>query len=111
MARKSFFHPGLLTARALVDKERHAGKVVLVTGGGSGIGRATALRFAEEGAERVIVVDHFDERLERVSSELRERGATAGAIRAELAEIPECERAIRSAFGEAGRLDVVVSNA
>lgn len=94
-----------------MDKERHAGKVVLVTGGGSGIGRATALRFAEEGAERVIVVDHFGDRLERVSGELRERGTTPGAIRAELAEIPECERAIRSAFEDAGRLDVVVSNA
>jgi len=81
-----------------LDKERHAGKVVLVTGGGSGIGRATALRFAEEGAERVIVVDHFGDRLERVSGELRERGTEPGAIRAELAEIPECERAIRSAL-------------
>ena len=94
-----------------MDKERHAGKVVLVTGGGSGIGRASALRFAAEGAERVYVVDRVDERLERVAAELEALGARPATIKAELSEIADCERAVREAYEDAGRLDVVISNA
>lgn len=94
-----------------MDKERHAGKVVLITGGGSGIGRATALRFAREGAERVYVVDHFPDRVEGVAAEVEALGASAGGIVAELAEVAECDRAVGEAYREAGRLDVVVSNA
>ena len=94
-----------------MDKERHAGKVVLVTGGGSGIGRASALRFAAEGAERVYAVDRVDERLERVAAELEALGARPTTIKAELSEIADCERAVREAYEDAGRLDVVISNA
>jgi 3-oxoacyl-[acyl-carrier protein] reductase len=94
-----------------LDEARHAGKVVFITGGGSGIGRATALRFAAEGAERIYLVDHFQDRLDQVATELADRGPTIGAIEAELAEITECDRAVRQAVDEAGRLDVVVSNA
>lgn len=85
--------------------------MVLVTGGGSGVGRATALRFAEEGAERIYLVDHFADRLEFVAAELERGGTAAGTIQAELAEIGECDRAVRAAYEDAGRLDVVISNA
>lgn len=94
-----------------MDLNRHAGKVVFITGGGSGFGRETALRFAREGAARVYVVDHFADRLEAVKRELEDLGATAGTIEAELADMAQCERAVRSAYEEAGRLDVVISNA
>jgi 3-oxoacyl-[acyl-carrier protein] reductase len=94
-----------------LDPARHAGKVVLVTGGGSGFGRETALRFAREGAEAVYLVDHFDDRLERVGAELEALGTRAGRIQAELAEIAECDRAVKEAYADAGRLDVVISNA
>jgi 3-oxoacyl-[acyl-carrier protein] reductase len=94
-----------------MDSERHRGKVVLVTGGGSGMGRETALRFAREGAERIYLVDHFADRLDRVAAELRELGVHAGPIEAELAEVAECDRAVREAYEDAGRLDVVISNA
>jgi 3-oxoacyl-[acyl-carrier protein] reductase len=94
-----------------VDTDRHAGKVVLVTGGGSGIGRETALRFAREGAARVYVVDHFEDRLEAVRGELERAGTQPGTLVAELSEISECERIVREAYEDAGRLDVVVSNA
>jgi NAD(P)-dependent dehydrogenase (short-subunit alcohol dehydrogenase family) len=82
-----------------------------LTGGGSGIGRATALRFADEGAAHVVVVDRLEDRLARVREEIEERGARAGMIRAELSEIAECERAVDEAVEQAGHLDVVVSNA
>jgi NAD(P)-dependent dehydrogenase (short-subunit alcohol dehydrogenase family) len=94
-----------------VDAQRHAGKVVLITGAGSGMGRATALRFADEGAESIYLVDHFEDRLERVAKEVEARGAKATSIRAELADPGECVRTVREAVAAAGRLDVVISNA
>jgi 3-oxoacyl-[acyl-carrier protein] reductase len=90
---------------------RHAGKVVFVTGGGSGFGRETALRFAREGAERVYIVDRIQERLDRVAAEIEATGAVAGAINADLSEISGCDRAVREAYEDAGRLDVAISNA
>jgi NAD(P)-dependent dehydrogenase (short-subunit alcohol dehydrogenase family) len=94
-----------------MDITRHAGKAVLITGGGSGMGRETALRFAQEGAERVYLVDHFPDRLDTVTAEVREAGAEAMGIVAELADPADCARVVREAHADAGRLDVVISNA
>lgn len=94
-----------------MDTTRHAGKTVLITGGGSGMGRETALRLAREGAERIYLVDHFADRLETVAAEVREAGAEATGIVAELADPAECERAVREAHADAGQLDVAISNA
>ena len=94
-----------------MDTERHAGKIVFITGGGSGMGRATAVRFATEGAQKIFLVDHFEDRLDRVGSELAELGTSVGKIKAELANPTEGERAVQEAYRDAGRLDVVVSNA
>ncbi len=91
--------------------DRHTGKVVLVTGGGSGIGRATAHRFAREGAAAIHVVDHFADRAERVAGELQELGVRSTAITAELAELAGCHQAVDAVLEAEGRLDVVVSNA
>ncbi len=90
---------------------RHAGKRVLVTGGGSGFGRATALRFAREGAAHVAIVDRIAERLDDVAAELESAGATPHPVLADLAEIGECDRAVGEATEAAGGLDVAVSNA
>lgn len=90
---------------------RHRGKVVLVTGGGSGIGRATALRFAREGADAVYVVDHFADRADRTADELRALGTRAGGIHVELADLDGCHRAVDEVVSEAGRLDLAISNA
>jgi NAD(P)-dependent dehydrogenase (short-subunit alcohol dehydrogenase family) len=94
-----------------MDTSRHAGKVVLITGGGSGMGRATALRFAEEGAASIYLVDHFEDRLETVGKEVGELGVRVGKIKAELADPGECARAVQEAVADAGRLDVAISNA
>ena len=91
--------------------DRHKGKAVFITGGGSGFGRETALRFAREGASSVAVVDHFQDRLDKVAGEIEAEGATAVPIRAELAEVADCERAVAEAHAAAGRIDVAISNA
>ena len=56
--------------------KRFEGKVALVTGGGSGIGRAGALRFAQEGAD-VVVVDVVEERTRKVADEIKALGVKA----------------------------------
>ena len=95
----------------MIVEGRHAGKVVFVTGGGSGFGRAVALRFAAEGAASVYLVDRVQERLDEVAGQLEAAGVAGRPILAELSEVEECDRAVREAFADAGRLDVVVSNA
>ena len=95
----------------MIVEGRHAGKVVFVTGGGSGFGRATALRFAAEGAAKVYLVDRVQERLDEVVRTLEAAGVVGRPILAELSEVEECDRAVREAFADAGRLDIVVSNA
>jgi NAD(P)-dependent dehydrogenase (short-subunit alcohol dehydrogenase family) len=95
----------------VLSTARHTGKSVLVTGAGSGIGRATALRFAEEGANHVVIVDRLEDRLARVSAEIEQRGVRATAVCADLGEIQEADEAVRKAISEAHYLDVVVSNA
>jgi NAD(P)-dependent dehydrogenase (short-subunit alcohol dehydrogenase family) len=87
--------------------KRFLGKVVLVTGAGTGIGRAAAAGFAQEGA-RVALVARRAEPLEEVA---RSIGASATVIVADLARAGEAARVI-SAHREAfGRLDVLVNNA
>jgi NAD(P)-dependent dehydrogenase (short-subunit alcohol dehydrogenase family) len=94
-----------------MDTTRHAGKTVLITGGGSGMGRETALRFAGEGAERVYLVDRIQERLDAVAAEVEAAGSSAVGMLAELSEPAEAARVVEEAHADAGRLDVVISNA
>src|SRR5437870_1089224 len=93
-----------------MDSKRHSGRSVLITGGGSGFGRATALRFTREGAHTLFLVDHFQDRLDKVAGEIRNLGAKAVPILAELARVEDCQRIIDTA-AEQGRLDIVISNA
>jgi NAD(P)-dependent dehydrogenase (short-subunit alcohol dehydrogenase family) len=104
IAGKSFF-------KEVWMPDRHSGKVVLVTGGGSGIGRATALRFATEGAPAVYVVDHIQDRAEQTAGQLAELGVQTKGIHAELAERAGCHQAVDEVIADAGRIDVAVSNA
>jgi len=90
---------------------RLAGKVALITGAGSGIGRATALRFAREGAA-VCVSDVAAERAAAVTKEIEAAGGRASAFAADVADPAQVRAAVAAAreFGR-GRLDVMMNNA
>ena len=88
---------------------RLQGKVVLITGAGSGIGRATALRFAAEGA-RIVAVDIAPSNEETVA-EVNAAGGEAIAVRADVAVESDVAAAVGRAEAEFGRLDVAFNNA
>ena len=83
---------------------------VVVTGAGSGIGRAAALRFAAEGA-RVVVADLDAERAEAVAREIEAAGGTAVAVPGDLCEQAVVDRVVGTAVDSFGGLDVLVNNA
>ncbi len=90
--------------------KRFEGKVALVTGGGSGIGRATVLRFAQEGAD-IVVVDIVEERARKVAAEVEATGRKALAVRADVAVVEDAKRMIDEAMKHFGHLDVMFNNA
>lgn len=87
------------------------GKVVLVTGGGSGIGEAAAKLFAAEGA-KVAVLGRTKEKLEETVGRIREAtGGEAAAVQGDVSQYEDMERAVRETVDRWGRLDVVFANA
>ena len=94
-----------------MKQQRFRGRNVFITGAGSGFGRATAVRFAEEGASNVYLADIMPDRLETVSAEVKERGANPVPIECNILDIAACDRAIDTALRLDPRLDVMVSNA
>lgn len=86
------------------------GKVVLVTGASSGIGRQTALRFGEEGA-RVALVARRSEELEKAATEIRLQGGEALPVPADVTVPAEAEHCVDAAVTAFGRLDVLVNAA
>ena len=89
---------------------RLAGKTVLITGGGTGIGRACALLFAREGA-RVAVAGRRAEPLSALAAEIYNAGGEALAVQCDVTDVGEVERAVRLSVHRFGRLDVVVNSA
>jgi NAD(P)-dependent dehydrogenase (short-subunit alcohol dehydrogenase family) len=91
---------------------RLEGRTVLVTGASSGIGRATAIGLAAEGA-RLILVGRDPERLEATLTEVRRRAGRddALALRADLSSLKEVRRLAEEVLGRAERLHVLLNNA
>jgi meso-butanediol dehydrogenase / (S,S)-butanediol dehydrogenase / diacetyl reductase len=89
---------------------RLAGKVALVTGAGTGIGRACALLFAREGA-RVAVAARRAEPLATVTAEMARAGGETLAVQCDVTQARQVQDAMRAIVGRFGRLDVVVNNA
>ncbi|MCA1515689.1 SDR family oxidoreductase [Bradyrhizobium sp. NBAIM01] len=91
-------------------KQRFAGKVVIVTGGTSGIGRAATLMFAAEGG-RVAFCGRNTDRGKQVETEVRESGGEAVFIRADLRHESEVKALVDATIARYGRLDVAFNNA
>jgi len=90
--------------------KRFTGKVVIITGAGSGIGRAAAVAFAGEGA-KVAAVDVNEKAVEQTVGAVAEAGAEALAIRADVSVAADVERMARETSGRFGRIDVLLNNA
>lgn len=91
-------------------EKRFEGKSALVTGAGSGIGRATALRLAAEGAS-VLAADIQDDKARETAAEIVKAGGRAAAFKVDLTDISQIEAMIKKAVELYGRLDIQVNSA
>ncbi len=87
------------------------GKVAVITGGDSGIGRAVAVAFAREGADIVISYLSEDEDAEETVKVIKETGRKAVAIRGDIGEEAQCINIINQTIKNFGGLDILVNNA
>jgi NAD(P)-dependent dehydrogenase (short-subunit alcohol dehydrogenase family) len=86
------------------------GKIAVVTGGSDGIGRATALRFAREGAD-IAVCARRQEPLDQTAAEIRKAGAQVLALSADMSRKADIDRFIKAVIERFGRIDILVNNA
>ena len=87
-----------------------AGKVAIVTGAASGMGRATAHLFADEGA-KVAAIDLNEADLNKVVGEIQAAGGTARAWRLDLADRAAIDRVIGDIAAQFGGIDILINNA
>ena len=90
--------------------DRLAGKVALITGAGSGIGRATARLFASEGAS-VAVVDIADDNARETVSLIEQAGGSGLFVHADVAIAADSEHMVETTVRRFGRLDILHNNA
>ena len=89
---------------------RFANQVALITGGGSGIGKATAIAMAREGA-KVAVLGRTKEELDQTVKEIQEKGNEAMPITADISQPQEMQQAVEQIVGQWSRLDIVFAHA
>jgi len=85
-------------------------QIAVVTGAGRGIGRAIAVKFANEGAD-VVVVSRTQENSEKVAAEIRALGRKAWAFAVDVADAAAVSAAAEKILAEAGKVDILVNNA
>jgi NAD(P)-dependent dehydrogenase (short-subunit alcohol dehydrogenase family) len=106
-----------MTPRPKAEDEKHRGggkldgKVALITGGDSGIGRAVAMAFAKEGAD--VAVNYLDEDKDAKETQrmVEEHGASCLLIRGDIGDERFCQKAVDRTVKELGQLDILVNNA
>lgn len=86
------------------------GKTALITGGANGIGRATALRFAKEGA-RLVISDLDEDGLVSLSGEIEALGAQVVHVNGSVTERSDVQNMVDAAVERFGRLDILINNA
>lgn len=86
------------------------GKVAIITGATSGIGKATAYLFADEGAD-LVITGRRAELGERVSDEIRQKGVRCVFVQADHSQAEACSRVIERTLAEFGRVDILFNNA
>lgn len=86
------------------------GKVALITGGDSGIGKATALLFAENGADIVIAYLNESEDAKDTQKEIKEMGRKCYIIKGDLSKESNCKRAVQVTIDKLSKLDILVNN-
>src|SRR5207249_3550182 len=89
---------------------RLKGKTAIITGGTTGIGRATALLFAREGAQ-VVIADWRDDRSEPVLREIGAAGSKALFVQTDVTRREDNERLVNACVERFGRLDILYCNA
>lgn len=87
------------------------GKVAIVTGADSGIGRAVAALYAREGAKVAIVYLLEDDDAEKTRSIVEDEGSEAICIKADIGSTKMCERIVKDVIDRFGRIDILVNNA
>ena len=87
------------------------GKIALITGGDSGIGRAVALAFAKEGADVAIVYNIADEDAEEAKAMIEREGRRCVPLKTDISQPENCRRAVEETVNQLGGLNVLVNNA
>lgn len=90
--------------------KRLENKIAVITGGGSGIGRATALRFADEGAH-VIIWDVADKKGEEAITALKDKGSNAAYYHVDTTDKEQIAKAAEDVISRYGRIDILINNA
>jgi len=85
-------------------------KVAIITGGGTGIGKAISLAFANEGAAVVVAARNLS-RLEEVAKDIKSRGGKAKAIQTDISDHEQVKRMVAQTIDEFGQIDILVNNA
>src|SRR5688572_7703749 len=110
------FPPGRLIYNLLfIGRERIVelgltGKVAVITGATEGIGRATALKLAREGAQ-VAVCARRQEPLDKTAAEIKKAGGEVMAVSADMSKAADIERFMKAVVDRFGRIDILVNNA
>lgn len=118
-AQKQDHQPGLqhimepepVSQKAGSGRGKLRGKVAIITGGDSGIGRAVSLAFAEEGADISVCYLDEDKDAKDTARLIREKGQKVLLLRGDLSKPNQCKKIISQTLDQFGRIDILVNNA